>query len=68
MKKPVTDGFFWLVLWSIIFQLLVLLILDRGKKYHAACVPVCISCLTIIINEKIVKDKAIVSSLVIFHQ
>lgn len=65
-EKPVTDGFFRLVLGSIFFQRLVLL--DRGKKYHAACILVFISCLTSIINEQIVKDKAIVSSLVIFHQ
>jgi len=45
-----------------------LVLLDRGKKYHAACVLVCISCLTSIINEQSVKDKAIVSFLEIFHQ
>lgn len=45
-----------------------LVLLDRGKKYHAACVLVCISCLTSIINEQIAKDKAIVSSSVIVHQ
>ena len=43
-------------------------LIEERKLYHAACVLVCISCLTSIINEQIVKDKAIVSSLVIFHQ